>query len=80
MSSTEGVLIDLVAPVEGTSSVLPVHSSDSTQINSIMDEPIDAVEQGKSFVYFSPFGLTSLYGMCPFPIFCLKASKTDIFL
>jgi hypothetical protein len=50
-------LIDLVAPVEVTSSVFPVSSSDSTHINSIMDEPIDAVEQGKPVLYFSSFGL-----------------------
>lgn len=60
MSSAEGVLIDLIVPVEAASSVLPVHSSGSTQINSIMDEPIDAVEQGTLVVYFSSFGLTSL--------------------
>jgi len=60
MSSAEGVLIDLVAPAEVTSSVLPVQSSGSMQINSLLDEPIDAVEQGKSFVYFSSFGLTNL--------------------
>ena len=60
MSSAEGVLIDLVAPVEVTTSVLPVQSSGRTQINSILDEPIDAVEEGKSFVYFSSFRLTNL--------------------
>jgi hypothetical protein len=60
MSSAEEVLIDLVAPVEVTSSVLPVCSSGSMPINSIMDEPIEVVEQGKLAVYFSSFGLTHL--------------------
>jgi len=39
-------LIDLVAPVEITSSVLSVSTSENTHTNSIMDEPIDAVEEG----------------------------------
>jgi hypothetical protein len=60
MSSAEEVLIDLVAPLEVTSSVLPVCSSGGMQINSIMDEPIDVVEQGKLAVYFSSFELTHL--------------------
>ncbi|XP_069685930.1 activated Cdc42 kinase Ack [Periplaneta americana] len=44
-SSTEGVLIDLVAPVESKPSVLAVSISESNQTNSILDEPIDAVEE-----------------------------------
>jgi hypothetical protein len=46
-SSAEGVLIDLVTPVEVTSSVLSVSASESTCTNSIMDEPINAAEEGK---------------------------------
>lgn len=78
-SSAEAVLIDLVAPVGVMSSVLPVSSSDSRQTNSIMDEPIDAVEQGKLIVYFSLFGLTGVYAMCPCLILCLQVSSTVVF-
>jgi hypothetical protein len=50
-SLTEGVLIDFVAPVEVTSSVLSVSTSENTHRNSIMDEPIDVVEEGKLILY-----------------------------
>jgi hypothetical protein len=43
-SLAEGVLIDLVAPAEAASSVLPVPSSENVHRNSIMDEPIDVAE------------------------------------
>jgi hypothetical protein len=46
-SSAEGVLIDLVTPVEVTSSVFSVSTSESTNTNSILDKPIDAAEEGK---------------------------------
>jgi hypothetical protein len=47
----EGVLIDFVAPVEAKSSVLSISTSDHTHRNSIMDEPIDVVEEGESVLY-----------------------------
>jgi hypothetical protein len=49
-SLTEGVLIDFVAPAETSSSVLPVTTSENMHRNSIMDEPIDVVEEGQ-FLY-----------------------------
>jgi hypothetical protein len=51
-SSAEGVLIDLVTPVEVTSSVLSVSTSERTRTNSILDEPIDAPEEGRLFCIF----------------------------
>lgn len=50
-SLAEGVLIDFVAPVEAKSSVLSVSTSENTHRNSIMDEPIDVVEEGESVLY-----------------------------
>ncbi|KDR13827.1 activated CDC42 kinase 1 isoform X2 [Zootermopsis nevadensis] len=44
-SSLEGVLIDLVTPVEVPVLVRSVSTSESTNTNSIMDEPIDAAEE-----------------------------------
>lgn len=50
-SLAEGVLIDFVAPVEATSSVLSVSTSENTHRNSIMDEPIDVIEEGELILY-----------------------------
>ncbi|XP_023723093.1 uncharacterized protein LOC111872982 isoform X4 [Cryptotermes secundus] len=44
-SLTEGVLIDFVAPVEIKSSALSISTSENTYRNSIMDEPIDVIEE-----------------------------------
>jgi hypothetical protein len=47
----EGVLIDFVAPMEAKSSVLSVSASENTHRNSILDEPIDVIEEGESILY-----------------------------
>ncbi|PSN56691.1 hypothetical protein C0J52_00002 [Blattella germanica] len=45
--TAEGVLIDLVAPVDSRSPLLPVAaSSGNGRVNSLLDEPIDALEEG----------------------------------
>ena len=46
-STSEGVLIDLVAPGETKSLLIPVASTgEHGRSNSLLDEPIDAVEEG----------------------------------